>query len=859
MAERRVVTVLFADLVGFTPFAEERDPEEVRATLGRYFELATEVISRYGGTVEKFIGDAVMAVWGAPTAHEDDAERAVRAGLDLVGSIPAVGPGIDARAGIMTGEVAMTIGAANQGLVAGDLVNTAARLQAVAPPGWVLVGEATQRAASRAVAFEAAGDQALKGKATPLPAWRAVRIVAERGGRNRTETLEPPFVGRDDELRLIKDLFHATSREGRARLVSVIGPAGIGKTRLAWEFSKYLDGLIEGVWFHEGRSPSYGEGITFWALGEMVRRRAGLAETDDEETTRAKVAATVAEHVPDEDERRWIEAALLALLGLDRDLPSDQLFAAWRTFFERLASSGPVVLVFEDFHHADPGLLDFVDHLMDWSRGVPIYVLTLARPELLERRKDWAVGKRSFVGLTLEPLSAESMRTMLEGLVHGLPKPALEAIVARAEGVPLYAVEIVRMLAADGRLVAAGDAYRAQGDLGPITMPETLTALISSRLDALDPADRALLQDASVLGLSFVPTHLAAVAGADLTVVEGRLGGLVDREFLGLVVDQRSPERGQYRFVQAVIREVAYNTLARPDRKARHLAAARSFESLGTPEIAGALAGHYLAARDLAPEGPERDALAGQARLALVGAAERAADLGAHDQALAFFEQALSLASAAPDRAGLLERAGASATHAGRHDQATAMLTEAVELRRTLGDREAIAGATAKLAGALFMGHDVERATALLRAAVDELSDIGPSPDLVELQALLARALFLGGDSPAAIGIADEALPTAERLDAVLPLADLLVTRGSALWDVGRLVEGIGVIEIGERLARSKGLTTPHLRALNNRAVHLFDVDVAEARPVVREAIAVARRIGSRDWELNFLGFAGRA
>ena len=382
----------------------------------------------------------------------------------------------------------MTIGATNQGLVAGDLVNTASRLQSVAQPGTVLVGEATQRAASKAIAFEPAGEQALKGKASPVPAWRALRVVAQVGGRNRADALEAPFVGRDDELRLLKDLFHATTREGRSRLVSVIGPAGIGKTRLAWEFLKYVDGLVETVWWHEGRSPAYGEGVTFWALGEMVRRRAGLLETDDEATTRAKIAATVAEHVPDPDERRWIESALLTLLGVEAGGASDQLFGAWRTFFERLAATAPVVLVFEDYHYADPGLLDFVDHLLEWSRTVPIYVVTLSRPELLDKRPAWGAGKRNFVNVSLEPLPEPAMRVLLAGLVPGLPERAVKAIVARADGVPLYAVETVRMLLAQNRLVLEGDAYHPTGDLTDLAVPETLTALIGSRLDSLAPS-----------------------------------------------------------------------------------------------------------------------------------------------------------------------------------------------------------------------------------------------------------------------------------------------------------------------------------------------------------------------------------
>jgi hypothetical protein len=258
---------------------------------------------------------------------------------------------------VLTGEAAVTIGAIGEGMVAGDMVNTASRLQAAAPSGAVLVGEVTMRAAQQAIAFEAIGDQQFKGKAAPVAAWRALRVVAERGGRGRSDALEAPFVGRDDELALLKDLYHATARDRRVRLVSVTGQGGIGKSRLAWEFLKYIDGLVETVYWHEGRSPSYGSGITFWALGVMVRERARLAEGDDEATTRARIAETVAQWLPDERERRWVEAALLALLGVGDAPPGgqDQLFPAWRTFFERIAAAAPVVMVFEDLHGPTAG------------------------------------------------------------------------------------------------------------------------------------------------------------------------------------------------------------------------------------------------------------------------------------------------------------------------------------------------------------------------------------------------------------------------------------------------------------------------------------------------------------------------
>ncbi|MDQ2674868.1 MAG: zinc-ribbon domain-containing protein, partial [Chloroflexota bacterium] len=247
-AERRLVTVLFTDLVGFTTLAEDRDPEAVRELLSRYFDTATEVVKLHGGTVEKFIGDAVMAVWGTPVAHEDDAERAVRAALEIVAAVPALHAGLQARAGVLTGEAAVTIGATNQGMVAGDLVNTAARLQGVAEAGTVLVGEATRRAAERSIVFEAIGEHSVKGKTSPVPAWKAVRVVAQRGGQGRSDALEPPFVGRDEELRQLKEVLHAVGREARPRLVSITGPGGIGKSRLVWELEKYMDGITENVY-----------------------------------------------------------------------------------------------------------------------------------------------------------------------------------------------------------------------------------------------------------------------------------------------------------------------------------------------------------------------------------------------------------------------------------------------------------------------------------------------------------------------------------------------------------------------------------------------------------------------------------
>src|SRR5438874_2406074 len=375
-AERRLVSVLFADLVGFTPLSESRDPEEVRELLSRYFDTCRRLIDIYGGTVEKFIGDAVVAVWGTPTAQEDDAERAVRTALDLVTAVAALGEEIGApqlalRAGVLTGEAAVNLAADGEGMVAGDLVNTAARIQAAAEPGTVLVGDATRRATAAAIAYEPAGEHELKGKAEPLSLFRALRVTAVRGGARTSSELEPPFVGRARELRLVKEHFHGSAEERKAHLISVVGIAGIGKSRLAWEFFKYLDGLAEQVWWHQGRCLAYGEGVAYWALAEMVRMRARITEEEPVESALAKLRASLAEHVPDIEERAWLEPRLAHLLGLaERTAPDrEDLFSAWRLFFERLAERNPTVLVFEDLQWADAALLDFVEHLLDWSRS----------------------------------------------------------------------------------------------------------------------------------------------------------------------------------------------------------------------------------------------------------------------------------------------------------------------------------------------------------------------------------------------------------------------------------------------------------------------------------------------------------
>jgi class 3 adenylate cyclase/tetratricopeptide (TPR) repeat protein len=851
VAERRLVSVLFADLVGFTPFAEERDAEEVRDTLSRYFAEARAVIERYGGTVEKFIGDAVMAVWGAPVAQEDDAERAVRAGLDLVDVVRGLGPNINARVGVLTGEAAVTLGATDQGMVAGDMVNTAARLQSVAPPGTVLVGESTRHAASASIDFEAAGEQLLKGKSAPVPAFRALRVAAQRGGQGRSELPEPPFVGRDEELRLLKDMIALSGREPKTRLVSITGPAGIGKSRLAWELEKYLDGVVETVYWHRGRSPSYGEGVTFWALGEIVRRRLGLAEGDDETTTRDRVRVGVTEWVPEQEDRRWVEPALLTLLGVE-EAPAggrDALFAAWRILFERIAARGTTILLFEDLQWADTGLLDFIDHLLEWAKGLPILIVTLARPELFDRRPNWGAGRRNFTAVDLEPLRDDDMHAMLAGFVPGLPDAAIDAIVARADGVPLYAVETVRALLAEGRLERSENGYRPVGELGELAIPDTLRSLIASRLDGLDAPDRALLQDAAVLGQTFTPAGLAALGGGEHDLDE-RLRGLVRRQLLEFEADPRSPERGQYRFVQELIREVAYGTLARRQRREKHLAAARRFEALGEEELAGALASHYLAAFEASAEGPERAAVGAQARVALRAAAERAAQLGANEQAVVYFRQALDVTESAADRAPLLERAAFVANLDGQNELALNMADEAIVAYRKSGDLSGVGRSGAILGDVLVDIGDPGKAVERLEAVLAELP-ADDEVDRVPIMTNLSRALYRNSLPAKAVQVADQALPLAERHELKRSLANLMANKAAGLAYIGRPAEGVALMEGAARVAAAAGLIDVEARARGNLASIVWYDDLARAYELAFETLESTRRVGNRlmtDW-----------
>ena len=857
VAERRLVSVLFADLVGFTTLSESRDPEEVRDLLSRYFDTCRRLVGLYGGTVEKFIGDAVMAVWGTPVATEDDAERAVRTALDLVAAVQALGQEIGAedlraRAGVLTGEAAVNLAAVGEGMVAGDLVNTASRVQSAAEPGSVFVGEATRRATEGTIVYEPAGSFELKGKEGETPLWRALRVVSGRSGSLKSEGLEAPFVGRDRELRQFKDLFHVCAEEGRAQLVSVTGIAGIGKSRLAWEFYKYFDGLVQTAYWHRGRCLAYGEGVTYWALADMVRWRCGIAEDDPQDEALRKLRAALEEHLLDPEERRFVEPRLAQLLALGEGASHERqdLFAAWRLFFERLADTYPTILVFEDMQWADTSLLDFVEYLLEWSRDKPLFVVTLARPELLEQRPTWGAGNRNFTSTYLEPLSEQAMQELLVGLVPGLPPSLRDQILARAEGVPLYAMETVRMLLDRGLLVEEGSAYKVVGEIGSLEVPETLHALIAARLDGLAPKERQIVGDAAVLGKTFTPQALAALSGLERSQLDELLSGLVRREVLGLQSDPRSPDQGQYTFLQDLLRRVAYETLPKRDRREKHLAAANHLSAtLGDEEVAEVIASHLLDAYRLDPDGPGSEPLRRQAHDSLLRAGERAASLGASTEAQRYFEQAAELAHEPGEQAAALSRAGEMAVAAGATERSSELFEQAIRLYQDAGDTHAAARASGWLAQTEQTSGQLEAAIKRMEDAYALIGEDEPDPDLVFLTQRLGRSHYFLGNPERAAELNERGLDLAEALQ----LPEHLISG----WDTRALLISSRRPEEARRLFQA-GLENALAHELYQRASSacfgLSDLDsrrdhYAESLDHLEQALTIARRIGFRQYE----------
>jgi predicted ATPase/class 3 adenylate cyclase len=746
------VTVLFADLVGFTSRAELLDPEDVRALLSPFYARLRAELERFGGTVEKFIGDAVMALFGAPVTHEDDAERAVRAAL-AIREWARGQAGIQVRLGVNTGEALILLGARpseGEGMAAGDVVNTAARLQAAAPVNGVLIGERTFRETRAVIEHRVVAPVAAKGKREPVPAWEALRARA-RFGVDVAHRAQTALVGRQHELNVLRDALAQVQAERTPQLVTLVGVPGIGKSRLVYELSQIVDAEADLISWRQGRCLPYGESVSFGALAEIVKAQAGILEDDLRDRAEAKAAAMAAEVVDNSRDAGWVARHLAALVGLasgDRGPAGgdrSEVFAAWRQFFEALAERRPLVLVFEDLHWADDGLLDFVDYLVGWAGEVPLLVVGTARPKLPVRRPDWGGGKPNALTLPLAALSDEDTARLI-GLLRG--RAVLDAgqqaeLLARADGNPLYAEQYVQMLA-------------EQGTGQELPLPESIQGIIGARLDLLEPWEKRLLQDAAVIGKVFWPGAVAALGGkAGGGELAEYLHGLERKQFVRR--DQASSLAGetQYAFAHVLVRDVAYGQIPRAARARKHAQAAGWIESLGrTEDHAERLAHHYLSALELArAASQDTAALAAPARAALQAAGDRAFALRAFAAAAGYYRAALALwpQDMQEQRAGLLRLLGTMLYLAGELEQAETVVSEGAEVAAAAG----LPAVQARIRVVLteirtLQGGPSAAALAECETAIAVLDTESDRDGLAEAWTLAGRLRFWLGDSPAA-------------------------------------------------------------------------------------------------------------
>ncbi|MGZ8694271.1 MAG: ATP-binding protein, partial [Gaiellaceae bacterium] len=822
---------VFCDLVGSTARAEQLDPEDVRALLSAYHGQVRGILEHHGGTVEKFIGDAVVAVFGAPVVHEDDPERAVRAALAICEWATEDGD-VEVRIAVNTGQALVAVDAraeAGEAMVAGDVVNTAARLQSAAPVNGVLVGEATHRATDRTISYRDHAPVEAKGKAEPVPVWEA---VAPRSAFGVDVDLRPvtALVGRRHEL---GQLEHALARAREARepqLVTIVGVPGMGKSRLVSELSLVVEADSDLIRWRQGRSLPYGEGVSFWALGEMVKAEAGILETDTPEAARAKLHRTVRDCV--EGDAVWVEESLGPLVGLAEQPGAERrtdATAAWRRFLEGLAEEGPTVLVFEDLHWADDGLLDFVDGLVDWATDVPLLVVASARPELLARRPGWGGGKPNAATLSLAPLTdletAELVHALLERAV--LPADVQAAVLARAGGNPLYAEEFARLVAERG---AAG---------GDLPVPDTVQALIAARLDALDPDAKRVLQRAAVVGKVFWPGALGDA------VPEARLQALERREFIRR--ERRSSVEGeaQYAFRHVLVRDVAYGEIPRGERAERHEAVAGWIESLGRgEETAELLAHHYTQALSYArAAGRDTQALARRTVPALAEAGRRAQSLGALESAGRFFDAALELTETHDETwaAVVVDRATALMYGAVEH---IGPVAEAADVFRAAGARQEAARAEMSMGEHLWLNARRAEADPHFSAAEQLVADAPPSRAKASVLAELARFNALGDVYDRAVELATGAVAMAEQFDLPVITANALNSRGLARVGLGEF-EG-GVADLEASIALTRGRDAPELiRGLGNLASITTALgDLPKSRALTTEALELALELG---------------
>jgi class 3 adenylate cyclase/tetratricopeptide (TPR) repeat protein len=821
--ERKVITALFCDLVAFTAQAERMDPEDVKATLRAYHTAVKDLVEGYGGTVEKFLGDGVIGVFGMPVAHEDDPERAVRVSLQTLDAISALnashGFDLHVRIGVDTGEALVSTVPGEQigGSIAGDIVNTCARLQTAASIDGILVGEATYRATSSVFVYEPVAPVSAKGKSEPLAVWRPLRarsrVVVDREGSST------PFVGRRTELATLQVAFEHAARMGgdghhEPVVTMVTGEAGVGKTRLVREFAGYLERLPYLLRYRRGRCLPYGEGVRFWALGEVVKAEAGILDTDPPAETAAKLDVAVEALLIPATERAWVRQLLEPLVGLPGPAeapPRDELFAAWRLFLASLAADRPAVVIFEDLHWADEALLAFISSTADELRGVPLQLVCVARSELEDRFPGWADGLSHRIDVALEPLDAAESDELLDVLLRDLPLPPAtrEALLERAGGNPLFAEEFVRMLRDTGATERPG---------GTIPVPGSLQALVVARLDAL-PADlKAVVHDASVVGKVFWPGAVAAVGDADRDEVEARLPFLLRRELITNHEPSSVEGEHEFSFRHDVTREVAYGQILKAERARKHRNAAAWLRAIGgerAADLAEEIAYHLDLALALSPQ---RDpALEVEAAEAMLLAGDRVDALDAR-AAARYHARALALLPPDDDRrVHALASAASAAWSTGAFADAEGWYREAIDASLAADDRRRAGELTAQLARSFVIQGRLAEADPLFDEAVRTLETLPPGPELARVAARISGQAFVAGDYDRSIAWAERALEVAADGEPVDAVALALQYRGSVRAERGEH-EGLDDLREAIRLARSHELTEVLGAALGNLA-----------------------------------------
>lgn len=846
---RKVISVLFADLVGFTEATEQSDPEDVRARLTAYHRRFREDIERHGGRVEKLLGDGVFAVFGAPHAHEDDPERAVRSALRAQQSVAELNEqrpelALSVRIAVTTGEAIVQLDDTNvdrEGIV-GDVVNTASRLQGVAPPGGVVVDERTYWATKAVIGYDGLDPVTVKGKANPIPIWLATAAKA-RLGVALEDRMTTSFIGRAHELSLLVDAFDRTVSERRAQVATISGEPGVGKSRLVAELGKVLDDRPDVVMWRQGRCLPYGEGIAYNALSEVVKAQAGILQAESPAAARLKLEAAV-DNAVGTAEAAWVSRTLEALIGLEEDevaLQPEEAAAGWRRFIGALTDTGPLVLVIEDLHWADDGLLAFLNDLPNWGFDLPLLLVCTSRPEIYSERPEWGTTTRNAIDVGLTPLGEDDIAGLLDELVDtsGLSAEGHSELIARCGGNPLYAIEYASLV-------------REGGDLTP---PDSVQALIAARLDLLDADTRLLLQAAAVIGRVFWAQALMYMLSHDSDATDAAIRELRSRELAWPVRIPSMSGQSEFMFRHVLVRDVAYGQIPRADRARLHENVARWMEALSVEnlaETAGQLAHHYGEAHELRGQlGEERPDLAEQAFRFTLLAAEQAANLDSQ-AALQLYQQA---ADKAPDKRSRAETLVALARtqhdSAGSLGDSIANCTEAATLFEELGDAENQALALAQRSRSYWLGNDGSSAGADRGRALELIEGLPASKPVAQVVRMVATARTIEGTDPdRAIELAMRALDMTRQVGSPTDLAMALRVAGDAVSI--KDVEGARLFQAEAlEIAVENDFTREEIYIRNNMHAHLIWIDGPLATlDLIEKGIKLARQRGFENAEV---------